>query len=64
MPETAPSPTEPSFSPTVLDNPRVGQVNPALRARVHDLVEAYPAETVRVIREWMAEGGSVSYVLH
>ena len=60
----APSDREPDFTPAVLDNPRVGQVNPALRQRVHKLVETYPAETVRVIREWMAEPAPATYSFH
>ncbi|PIW25794.1 MAG: hypothetical protein COW30_18290 [Rhodospirillales bacterium CG15_BIG_FIL_POST_REV_8_21_14_020_66_15] len=44
------------FSPALPADPRVGGISPRLRAHVHHLVETYPAETVRVLREWMAEG--------
>ena len=44
------------FSPTINIRPRVGRVNPRLRAHIHHLVETYPTDSVRVIREWMAEG--------
>lgn len=47
---------EPDFRPTIPSVPRVGAVNPGLRAHIHHLVETYPADAVRVIREWMAEG--------
>ncbi len=46
----------PDFSPAILDAPKIGGINPALRQRVHQLVESYPQETIRVIREWMTEG--------
>ncbi|MEQ8229764.1 MAG: hypothetical protein RIA64_16890 [Rhodospirillales bacterium] len=44
------------FSPTISIRPRVGRVDPRLRAHIHHLVETYPKDSVRVIREWMAEG--------
>lgn len=44
------------FSPTINIRPRVGRVDPRLSAHIHHLVETYPKESVRVIREWMAEG--------
>jgi flagellar biosynthesis/type III secretory pathway M-ring protein FliF/YscJ len=47
---------EPDFTPTIHIRPRVDRVNPRLSAHIHHLVETYPKESVRVIREWMAEG--------
>lgn len=46
---------EPDFTPTIDIRPRVGTVDPRLRAHIHHLVETYPQDSVRVIREWMAE---------
>lgn len=48
--------TEPDFTPTIHIRPRVDRVDPRLSAHIHHLVETYPQESVRVIREWMAEG--------
>lgn len=56
--------SDPNFAPSVPANPRVGRISPQLRTHVHHLVETYPAETVRVIREWMAEGGSAGRFRH
>ena len=69
MADTAPpfapdSPPDPNFAPSALANPRVGRISPQLRAHVHHLVETYPAETVCVIREWMAEGDGVGRFRH
>jgi flagellar biosynthesis/type III secretory pathway M-ring protein FliF/YscJ len=47
---------EPDFTPTIHIRPRVDRVDPRLSAHIHHLVETYPQESVRVLREWMAEG--------
>ncbi|MCF3629889.1 hypothetical protein RJ527_01420 [Thalassospiraceae bacterium LMO-SO8] len=48
--------TEPDFTPTIHIRPRVDRVDPRLSAHIHHLVKTYPQDSVRVIREWMAEG--------
>tara|TARA_B100000965_G_scaffold374878_1_gene366525 strand:- start:29 stop:229 length:201 start_codon:yes stop_codon:yes gene_type:complete len=55
---------EPDFTPTIHIRPRVDRVNPRLSAHIHHLVETYPKEAVRVIREWMAEGDGVGRFRH
>ena len=56
MPIPSPASPEPDFRPTITIRPRVRRVNPQLSAYVHHLVETYPDESLRVVREWMAEG--------